>query len=530
MTAIGCWPFTMARVRLISRSGVDWTCAFPMIVAAVEALPVRNCLIDGEVIMCDGNGVADFQLLRWRHYADPAILCAFDLLGLDGLDVRCEPIEQRKAELARLLADCRPAVALNRVFDDPGPTVFEHACSLGCAGIVSKRRGSQYAAGRSPDWLKVKNRARVVHSGQEVRTAVGQMSTLLFRRTLGEGNADDYSVIHEGHRVGRVYRMQSTDTTEIGARAPHARSSGDGSQRLECTGEPRSGTRTRLRQQKQERAVADYYPLVARAATDLETSTAEARRALYDRTRSVQAAQLGKFDPPLSESHLSRERQALEKAIQMVEALASAKEYAVSDATIVADYASFIQKTKIPIDCFYDTNLLPHPKQAIIAAIERQIVQESSDARVEWLRAAPTFLWNFLEGVDAAPVPVMAVDLDRLRRDAAPELVVQQIVSQFCAIEDERNESFRAMAKREDKQIEARITAATDMRNELLIRERCPAPAMPPPKAEDWGAMNGPGEETIEHSKELIREIEELLARAALKQRTLTRRAPSGSG
>src|SRR5262249_31204483 len=115
-------------------------------------------------------------------------------------------------------------------------------------------------------------------------------------------------------------------------------------------------------------------------------------------------------------------------------------------------------KTKIPIDCFYDTNVLPHPKQVIIAAIERQIVQEPSDARLEWLRAASTFLWNFLDGVDAAPVPLMAVDLDRLLRDAAPNLVVQQIVTQFCAIEDERNEPLK------DQQIGARITAAIDMR------------------------------------------------------------------
>jgi ATP-dependent DNA ligase len=60
------------RIRLISRSGVDWTCAFPMIVAAVEALAVRNCLIDGEVIMCGGDGLPDFQLLRRRQHTDPA--------------------------------------------------------------------------------------------------------------------------------------------------------------------------------------------------------------------------------------------------------------------------------------------------------------------------------------------------------------------------------------------------------------------------------------------------------------------------
>jgi len=214
------------RVRLVSRYGVDWTHGFPAIVAAVEALAARNCLIDGEVIACGGDGLADFQLLRRRQHADPAILCAFDLLGLDGHDLRGEPIEERKAELARLLVDCRPALALNRVFDGPGPAVFEHACALGCEGIVSKRHGSRYATGRSRDWLTVKNPAALaVRPGQEGRRALGETSTLIFR-PAGESRPDDYSVIHKGQRVGRIYRMHSTDRelwywTEIGARAPN---------------------------------------------------------------------------------------------------------------------------------------------------------------------------------------------------------------------------------------------------------------------------------------------------------------------
>jgi bifunctional non-homologous end joining protein LigD len=146
------------RVRLISRRGLDWAWRFPMVVAAVKALAVRSCIIDGELIACDANGLADFQLLRWRKRDDPAILCAFDLLQLDGRDLRHEPIEDRKAELARLLAGCQPlALVLNRVFEEAGPVVFEHACKLGCEGIVSKRRGSIYSAGRSSNWLKVKN-------------------------------------------------------------------------------------------------------------------------------------------------------------------------------------------------------------------------------------------------------------------------------------------------------------------------------------------------------------------------------------
>ena len=217
------------RVRLISRSGVDWTCAFPMIVAAVETLAVRNCLIDGEVIMCGGDGLPDFKLLRRRQHTDPAILCTFDLLGLDGHDLRGAPIEERKAELARLLVDCRPALALNRVFDDPGPVVFEHACKFGCEGIVSKRRGSRYVGGRSNNWLTVKNPGALAlaeRPWQEGRRILGQMSTLILRRA-GESRPDEYSVIHEGQRVGRIYRIQSTDTelwywTEIGARAPNS--------------------------------------------------------------------------------------------------------------------------------------------------------------------------------------------------------------------------------------------------------------------------------------------------------------------
>jgi hypothetical protein len=66
------------------------------------------------------------------------------LSRLDGLDLRCEPIEERKAELTKLLVSCRPALVVNRVSDAPGRDVFQHACKLGCEGIVSKRRGSRY--------------------------------------------------------------------------------------------------------------------------------------------------------------------------------------------------------------------------------------------------------------------------------------------------------------------------------------------------------------------------------------------------
>ena len=109
------------------------------------------------MIASNADGLADFELLRYRRRDAAVTLVAFDLLYVDGRDLRREPIEARKAELARVLDGCRPGLVVNHVFDAPGPIVFEHACKLGCEGIVSKRRGSRYAAGRTDSWLKIKN-------------------------------------------------------------------------------------------------------------------------------------------------------------------------------------------------------------------------------------------------------------------------------------------------------------------------------------------------------------------------------------
>jgi bifunctional non-homologous end joining protein LigD len=84
-------------------------------------------------------------------------LCAFDLLELDGEDLRREPIEVRKATLKGLLRRGQPGIAFNRHFEVHGTIVYEQACALGCEGIVSKRLGTPYRSGRSDCWLKTKN-------------------------------------------------------------------------------------------------------------------------------------------------------------------------------------------------------------------------------------------------------------------------------------------------------------------------------------------------------------------------------------
>ena len=147
-------------IRLITRRGNDWTERYPLVVEAVNHLMVRSCLIDEEVACCDERGVAIFSTLRQRRNEARAFLFAFDLLVLDGLDMRREPIETRKATLASLLRKGKPGVRLNEHIAHPnGAAVFHHVCKLGAEGIVSKRLGSRYRSGRSPDWLKFKNPA-----------------------------------------------------------------------------------------------------------------------------------------------------------------------------------------------------------------------------------------------------------------------------------------------------------------------------------------------------------------------------------
>ena len=148
-----------AGVRLITRNGNDFTARFPLIISAVAALPARSCVIDGEAIVCDENGLAVFELIRGHGSKMSAVLCAFDLLELDGRDLRRRPIEERKFLLARLLhdSDSDLSIVLNKHYEGDGETVFREACRLGCEGVVSKRLGSTYRRGRSPLWLKVKN-------------------------------------------------------------------------------------------------------------------------------------------------------------------------------------------------------------------------------------------------------------------------------------------------------------------------------------------------------------------------------------
>jgi bifunctional non-homologous end joining protein LigD len=107
-------------VRLFSRNGHDFTSRFPLVAAAVMALPAHSFLIDGEAIVTDGDGLAVFDLIRRQRHGGAAVLCAFDLIEPEGDDLRRAPIEHCKQKLSRLVRTPHPGIALNEHYDGDG--------------------------------------------------------------------------------------------------------------------------------------------------------------------------------------------------------------------------------------------------------------------------------------------------------------------------------------------------------------------------------------------------------------------------
>jgi ATP-dependent DNA ligase len=124
---------------------------------ALNKLRAGSFTIDGEAAVCGSNGIAVFDSLHWRGTLTEAVLFAFDLLELDGVDYRPLPLGKRKDRLARLVDRRLTGIVMNEHTDARGELVFEQACRMGLEGIVSKRLSKPYQSGRSGHWLKVKN-------------------------------------------------------------------------------------------------------------------------------------------------------------------------------------------------------------------------------------------------------------------------------------------------------------------------------------------------------------------------------------
>jgi bifunctional non-homologous end joining protein LigD len=139
---------------LFGKNGGDLTTRFPTIAASVITLPVRSCIIDGELIAAGAEGQPDFLALLHRHA--PVCVYAFDLMELDGHDLRERPLEKRRAQLKRLLGRGKSnLLRYSDSFPDAG-TLLAECARLGLEGIVAKRKDAPYRSGSRAGWIKVK--------------------------------------------------------------------------------------------------------------------------------------------------------------------------------------------------------------------------------------------------------------------------------------------------------------------------------------------------------------------------------------
>lgn len=148
-------------VKLLTRTGLDWTARFPAIAKALKTLRVKSALIDGEAVVETEKGVTSFARLVDALEAgrtEELLFVAFDLLHLNGVDTMRAPLIERKAVLKTLFTTKgrRKGLRYSEHFDSEGATVLKEACTLGLEGIISKRADLPYRSGRNGDWLKSK--------------------------------------------------------------------------------------------------------------------------------------------------------------------------------------------------------------------------------------------------------------------------------------------------------------------------------------------------------------------------------------
>jgi bifunctional non-homologous end joining protein LigD len=137
------------RVRLITKGGYDWSKRYPWIVEAALKNRQKQFVIDGEAIILGVNGDSDFNALHSGKHNDEVQLVAFDLLAMEGDDLRNLPLSMRKANLARLLARRPEGIFLSEFEQgEIGPDLFRKVCEFGLEGLVSKHRDRPYRGGR----------------------------------------------------------------------------------------------------------------------------------------------------------------------------------------------------------------------------------------------------------------------------------------------------------------------------------------------------------------------------------------------
>ena len=156
-----------AKAALLTRRGLDWSHRFPEVANAAATLStkakIKTAIIDGEVVVLDRNGRSSFRLLqKYMEHGSraPMVFFVFDLLSLDGKDLRAQPLSERRAALQRLLRTARlgkdPIIRLSEILPGRGARLISAVCKSGFEGVIGKRMDASYQTGRSRTWVKVK--------------------------------------------------------------------------------------------------------------------------------------------------------------------------------------------------------------------------------------------------------------------------------------------------------------------------------------------------------------------------------------
>jgi bifunctional non-homologous end joining protein LigD len=146
-------------VRLLTRTGLDWTDKYPPIAAALKKLPVGNAYLDGELCGVRPDGTTSFSMIQAASdsgNANALVFFLFDLLFLNGEDLIGLPLSERKGRLATALSGIGPPLQYSDYQVGRGPTFYAEACRLGLEGIVSKRADASYVPGNRGLWVKTK--------------------------------------------------------------------------------------------------------------------------------------------------------------------------------------------------------------------------------------------------------------------------------------------------------------------------------------------------------------------------------------
>ena len=146
------------QARVFTRNGFDWSDRYPSIVRAAASLRCQSAIIDGEAIVQNGDGASDFEALSSAMRRQPLnIISMFDLLHLDGKDLRQQTLMERRASLKHLVgADDQSRIQFSDEFDGDGDALFKACAEKELEGIVSKHALAPYRSGRSRTWLKTK--------------------------------------------------------------------------------------------------------------------------------------------------------------------------------------------------------------------------------------------------------------------------------------------------------------------------------------------------------------------------------------